>query len=107
MKNIQLELLDGTVIHNPSEGEIADALGGLDPDGDAVAILARTDMTYMQTARGDVGFALEYQVESLFQHYQCVDQELSMERVVEAFVSYSQGTGTWNRNFQWERIDLP
>jgi len=107
MQSVRLELEDGTVIDNPNGSEIADALRRLDQDDNTFAILVRTEMTYMQTATTDGGFVLEHQVEGLGQHYRCVERDLSMERVVDAFISYAQGTGDWRRDFEWERIDLP
>jgi hypothetical protein len=92
------------VIENPTEGEIAEALTVA-----KFAVLANApdSSTYMQFARcRKRGIELEYQVDSLENHFRASDLLPTMERVVAAFQQYASRDDSWKTDFQWERLDL-
>lgn len=102
---MKLEIGIGSkVLHDPSLGQIEDALRSL-PGGDfSHVILSRDPMTYIQTAGGPwEGFVLEYQDGSVDKHYQCADSDLGLDAVVRAFRLYAQGDERWRTGLEWRR----
>ncbi|HBI45496.1 MAG TPA: hypothetical protein DDY78_21970 [Planctomycetales bacterium] len=96
--------------------ELENAPAVINPDGDAItsslaavrgfAILSRDEMTYIQTSGpAGEGFTLEYQDGDTDRHYRCPD-ELSLERVTQAFVSYARGTDSWKTSLPWVKEDV-
>ena len=73
------------------------------------AILEISDGTYMQCApaeNGEDDFFLEYQTETLDQHFQATDHPISLARVHSAFTSYLAGNSQWQTDFVWEKMNL-
>jgi S1-C subfamily serine protease len=96
-------------IRNPTEADIRQAVFGLDTKkGDAFIVLGSTDtgMTYIQTS-GDqkAGFVLEYQEETLEQHFQAVTLTPA-SKVVAAFQKYINKDAMWKAAFLWKRITV-
>lgn len=97
-------VVNGTVAASPVNDELLEqSILSLTGEGDSFVILSRNDMTYMQTS-GDPknGFILEYQEESVDQHYSCTDGDLSASQVVQAFQWYLSGDGRWKTDLKWE-----
>ena len=100
-----LEICGDQQIVNPTDSQIREGLLQLDESrNDAFAILAASDMTYIQVA-GDrtVGFLLEYQEGSLKEHYRAADDAIELERIVQTFILYRDGNDNWRRGFTFER----
>ncbi|NNM00941.1 MAG: hypothetical protein HKO62_09345 [Gammaproteobacteria bacterium] len=90
-----------------SDEAIAEAIQSLTGDVDSFAILAASEMSYIQTA-GDpgTGFDLEYQNGSLKEHYYCTSGPLTAKQVVDAFQRYAKGDDRWQKDLGWKREDL-
>ncbi|NLE57132.1 MAG: hypothetical protein GX616_02140 [Planctomycetes bacterium] len=96
--SVTLTLSSGTEIKDPSDEQIRAALKSLDVkrDGEGFAILARSDMTYVQVS-GDAktGFDLEYQEETVDQHYRAEREDYPLDEVVRVLIAYRDGTVRW------------
>jgi hypothetical protein len=104
---MELEMEDGTVLEAPSAQAIAQALEKLDGKRNSFAILARDEMTYIQTS-GSVkdGFDLEYQEGSTDRHFRAAGQGLTLQDVVGAFQDYAAGGLGWRSAVQWENSPI-
>ena len=92
-------------IENPDDATIERELAGLTDD--EFAILAQDDEVYLQTlVDPDAGLILEYQEGSIQEHFNTVDPPGSIQEVIAAFISYSNGTDAWKTQFEWERTEL-
>lgn len=92
-------------IDDPDDETIERELAGLTDD--EFAILAQDDEVYLQTlVDPDAGLILEYQEGSIQEHFNTVDPPGSMQEVIAAFVSYSNGTDAWKTQFEWEPTEL-
>ncbi len=92
-------------IVNPSPSEIRRALKALPGGEDSFAIYEKggSGLSYMQThGAAKEGFVLEYQAGSLDAHFRCTNRGLSVERVVEAFISYAAADDRWQTEFRWK-----
>jgi hypothetical protein len=101
---MQLILESVKTIENPTAGEIAEALPST-----RFAVLASgpESSSYMQFARSRKrGIELEYQVDSLGNHFRAFDSSLTMERVITAFQKYASRDDSWKTDFQWEHLDV-
>lgn len=95
-------------IETPSDEQIRTELANLNTSNeDSFAVLGNTDLTYIQIS-GDktVGFDLEYQQGSVDAHFKATDENISLDQVVEAFISYRDGTLQWLKSFTFEGITL-
>lgn len=105
--NTELELESGAKLLNPSPEEVAAAIHTLDDDTNHFAILARSEMTYIQTARHSGGkFVVEYQEGSLDQHFMAVRDDLQVEEVVDLFTQYQLTNPQWAESVEWKKEDL-
>jgi len=104
---MRLDLGDGGSIENPSPFQISDFLSRLDGTGDSFAILERDEMSYVQTS-GDPsgGFLVEYQVDSIDQHFRSTRYDLPFSTVEAIFKSYAAGNEEWKTMADWERDEL-
>jgi hypothetical protein len=101
---MKLELEDGTVVEQPSEHDIEQALSALDAQGNGFAILSQGLMTYVQTSRLEPDrYSLEYQVDDTEHHYQLAEP-VSHEEVVAVFKRYARRDLSWTEEHQWKRI---
>lgn len=103
---MQLFLESGTIVENPSDSDIARLLPG---EKFGIISDAPDSSTYLQFADGKEppwDLILEYQVDSLDNHFRAVNANLTMENVTTAFQKYARGDGSWKTDFQWERMDL-
>lgn len=93
-------------IIDPNEEQISQALSALDVSRDGVgwAILARSEMTYLQVS-GDKtsGFDMEYQKGDLENHYRAARENFTLEEVVEAFARYRDGSIDWPVCGEWDQ----
>ena len=93
---------------DPTDEQIREGLYALDiKSGEAWAILARTEMTYVQ-AQGDAqrGFRLEYQEGDVDEHFATTKDDLSASAIVRAFSAYRDGDDSWRGDFEFERMTL-
>ena len=104
---VVLELGSGEKIANPTDAQIRAALEELDVqrDGEGFAILARSPMTYVQVS-GDAarGFDLEYQVDSVREHYRARRTDYALDEVVAVLAAYRDGAERWDEVGEFERI---
>ena len=103
-----LEINRAGWIQGPSDAPILNELANLrDEDGDSFAILGATDTTYIQVAGAQrAGFDLEYQDGSVDAHFKATDQNITLDRVVEAFIAFRDGNVAWRSGFTFEKIAL-
>ena len=73
--------------------------------GEGWAILARTEMTYVQV-QGDVqrGFRLEHQEGDVDSHFATTKDDLQASAVLRALIAYRDGDDTWQGGFEFERM---
>jgi hypothetical protein len=105
VKTMTLDICGAKKIQNPMESYIRREVFALDTKNeDAFLILARTEMTYIQTG-GDknVGFKLEYQEGDIKHHYQA-KRDLTADEIVKALVAYSAGADDWRTIAEWKLI---
>jgi hypothetical protein len=104
-----LELSSGIQLEDPSEQQIREALASLDVqrEGDGFAIFAISPMTYLQVG-GDAttGFDMEFQVDSMENHYRAQREDFSLDEVVAAFGGFRDGTIDWSDYGQWSLMVL-
>ena len=67
-------------------------------------ILARSKLDYIQSARNDDGFVLEWQEGGVENHWQATTDDA--EKVAEFFVSYLGGGDGYRSLFPFEKLDL-
>ena len=96
-----------TPLLDPSSDDIEAGLSSLTGEGDSFAILAESPMTYIQTSGSATsGFVLEYQTDSLDQHFRSTSHQLPLHQVIEAFQRYRACDPAWREVTTWEREDL-
>ncbi|MFL5245404.1 MAG: hypothetical protein ACJ8FY_25185 [Gemmataceae bacterium] len=104
---MELKLESGPILINPSIEEIANVLPF---EGFAIISENLESMSFMQFCKSrKKGLALEYQVDSLENHFTATSVSLTMEGIVLAFQKYAQGDASWRSDFQWqqwEKINL-
>ena len=103
---MQLFLESGVIIENPSDEEIA---GSLPAEEFGIISDGPDSFTYLQFAESKVppwDLILEYQVDSLDNHFRAVNAALTIEDITTAFQKYANGDGSWKTDFQWERVRL-
>jgi len=71
---------------------------------DPFAVLDAGDYEYLQTLWTPDGYVLEYQEQSLTQHYRAV-RRLTADEVTRAFQLYARGDRAWLSGFKFEHLD--
>ncbi len=102
-----LELSDGSKIPNPTEDEVALALGKLlAPRSFAIMTRTKNQMTYVQARPvGDHQYILEFQDGRLDQHYRAAGS-LAITQVMSVFRRYQERDDSWLQDFVWLKVDL-
>jgi hypothetical protein len=101
---MELTAEDGTSIENPTETDVETVLEEGAGNEDFFAILARNEMTYIQAAgHKEIGFVVEYQEETLEEHYQSAEKNIDIRRVIEMFQLYLAGNPAWIHKVSWEK----
>lgn len=101
---MDLSLASGRVIQDATSGDILSFI-----DGEDFAILSNAPESYIQCGRRDeppIEFDLEYRDGSPDKHYRAADGPITLDRVILAFIWYSQGDPAWQSRFRWERMDF-
>jgi hypothetical protein len=83
---MELSFESGIVIPDVTADDIRSSI-----EGEDFAILSCDDTTYIQCAEQKdppFGYHLEYQDGALDRHYSAVDELITLERVVAAFIKY-------------------
>jgi hypothetical protein len=97
----------GDEVVNANDKQIREALSALDISRDGVgwAILARSEMTYLQVS-GDktLGFAMEYQNGDVDNHYRAARENFQLEEAAHALANYRDGRIDWSVYGDWDRI---
>jgi hypothetical protein len=98
---MELKLESGQILINPSIEEIAKVLPF---EGFAIISDNSESMRYLQFSKSrKKGLGLEYQADSLENHFTATAVSLTMERIVLAFQKYAQGDASWQSDFQWQQ----
>ncbi len=103
-QTMDLELASGRVLPGVTEADLRACI-----EGEEFAILSTGPNTYIQCAEQNESpyeYVLEYQDGSLAEHYRAVDEPITLDRVVSAFVKYLRGDASWRTDFQWEKLEL-
>ncbi len=100
--------INGDVTDLPmSTDMIAEKVRLLADKGDFFLVLAKDEMTYIQTSgSAESGFVLEYQDGSIEEHYSCTDAPLTVDQIVETLQRYFTNHDRWKSEFSWEKEDL-
>jgi hypothetical protein len=94
-------------IANPSAAQISEVLAALPGGMNSFAILAESELTYIQAAGDPVdGFVLEYQAGSIEQHYWSVRDDLALSTVSQAFQLYATSDASWQQLAIWEKKEI-
>lgn len=107
--DISLQLfINGDASDRPVSADlIAETVASLTDKGEFFLVLARDELTYIQTSGStETGFVLEYQDGSLEQHYSCIEAPLRTSQIVETLQRYYTNHDRWKSNFTWEKEDL-
>ena len=88
-----------------TEEAIAELVPLLAEREDPYLILSETEMTYMQTLWTPEGYALEYQNESILEHYGAKGY-FEADDIIWALQSYLQGQPYWKTKFEFERQEI-
>lgn len=91
-------------IEHPSDALIEETIRDLPNVKDAFLILERSPMTYMQTYWSEDGYELEFQEETVDQHYR-VASWLTRDEVIRAFQRYAANDPSWRKRHEFERLD--
>ncbi len=112
MKLITIKESGTTTLEELNDKLIETTIRGLDPFCEEIAILEIDDMTYIQTLFANdeespygISILLEYQEGDLHNHYLCQD-DISIEQIVSAFISYLHSDGNWQERFTWQHFPL-
>ena len=101
---MDLELESGRVIRGATEEDILSYV-----EGEDFAILSTDLNTYIQCAEQKeppYEYILEYQDGSLAAHFWAVDELITLDRVLSAFIKYLRGDQSWRADFRWEKMEL-
>lgn len=97
----------GRRLDEPSPLHIREAIEGLTGGSDSFVILIKggAGRSYMQVAGPKIeGYSLVYQEGSLNNHYQCVEDDLDEEQVVNAFQAYRRDEALWEMSLSWAKL---
>jgi hypothetical protein len=101
---MDLELESGWVIRGATEEDVLSHV-----EGEDFAILFTGPNCYIQCAeqKDSPGeYILEYQDGSLYAHLCAVDEPITLDRVLSAFIKYLRGDQSWHFDFLWEKMEL-
>ena len=94
-----------TGFDDPDAPTIAAVLASLDGSGRVLATLGRSHLTYLQASGSSrAGFVLEYQEDSLDQHYCSRAADVSLEHATAMFQQYARGDDSWRQGTAWEHV---
>jgi hypothetical protein len=101
---VELTLESGKVVRGATEDDILSSI-----EGEEFAILGVDADTYIQCAEQKeppYEYVLEYQDGSVDKHFQAVDDPITFDRVVAAFIKYLRQDPSWRSDFKWEKLEL-
>ena len=101
---MRLEIGDTRAFDDPSEDHLRREIELLALGRSEFVILARGELDYIQSAKNDDEFVIEWQEGGLDNHWQAVTGEAEM--VTEFFISYLRGGDDFKSLFPFEKIDL-
>jgi len=84
---------------------LSSTIASLIEKDDPFLILERSEMSYLQAVWGTDGFWVEYQVDTLDQHFQSID-EISTTDTIKIFTSYLAGQDMKESGFQFEKKEI-
>jgi len=97
----------GEKINFPSIKDIIETLSSVPVGKNSFVILSRLDQdTYMQTLKiSNSLYFLEYQDGSIEKHYDCIDPNLDIPKIIKAFLSFAKNDNSWKKDFHWILMD--
>lgn len=101
---MDLELASGLVIHDVTADDILVFI-----DGEDFAILSASPEMYIQCCEQREPpheFELEYREGSQESHFRAVDEPITLDQVIDAFICYLEGDPSWQTAFCWERLEF-
>jgi len=99
----------GKELEDPSLPHIREAIEGFKGGSNSLAILTKSGsgFTYMQTRGGkSTGFTLEYQEGSIYEHFECIDDDLMQDDVIDALQAYRNRDESWKTDFEWVKQEF-
>jgi hypothetical protein len=99
---MDLELSDGTLIDNPEQSDIDEAISRIGSGLDH-CILGEGD-SYIQTAGGMDGFLVEYSTGGQF--FESTSNKISSQQVKELFHDYLAGGSNWKTMIPFQPQDI-
>ena len=81
---------------------VSDTLSQLKNCSDAVAILSRSELTYIRGLWTDQGYILEYQDGSVEQHFTS-PKLLALDEIQAIFRQYLSGNDAWKEKYDFEK----
>lgn len=105
---LKLQISSEREVTNPSSEEIREAVFGLRLDHDPYLILSEEGKESFLQCLGDAaeGFLIEYRDEHTDQQFRATSEDLTAEFIIEALVSYTDGTDKWYQGLSWVEIDV-
>jgi hypothetical protein len=100
---VKLILESGRTVSDPSAEDIAQALP---VEGFAILSESTDAMSYMQFAKGTRRHQLEYQQDSIHNHFEATDTDLTIERIIGVFQKYASGDQSWRDDVCWKPMKL-
>ena len=88
-----------------NEKLVQEVIEKLPDKDDPFAILAKTELSYIQTLWTKEGYIIEYQVESINNHYISVDY-FSQTQVVQIFNQYLSSEDSWHQKYEFIKKDI-
>ncbi len=99
--------LSGTELAGPvTDDLIVRSLESLRSDDGSFLILSKDGAGYIQTLKASDGtYVLEYREGTEEAgHFECVEQLLTVQKVMAAFISYFHETDDWKTSLPWEPL---
>lgn len=84
---------------------IQDIIRLIEGKNDPFAILQKNELTFMQVLWTHDGYILEYQENSILNHYR-VKELISQEDAIWSLQSYLKGEVYWKAKFDFEKIEI-
>ena len=90
---------------NASDSIIQSIFSALPEKSDPYVILEVSDMSYLQSVWTENGFIVEFQIDSIDQHY-IINNALTCDQVVQLFTLYFTSDDRWLGNYEYTRKNL-
>jgi hypothetical protein len=93
------------IYEEASEDLIEKSISKLKDEVDSFAILSVDDMNYIQALATEHGFVVQFQNESLDEHYE-FDTYLSRPQTINLFQAYLHGIEKWQGSLSYSKVKI-